>query len=166
MTKEALTDVIQRSLSDATFRRRIATDPTALGGYDLTADEAKALRSGDPASLSAFGVDRRMSKMFALDGGAASHSGAVEPRDVEPAVLGGTNDATAGGSAEPRDVEPYWAGDATTVADASAVEPRDIAPVDIGGADPFAADALAVEPHDIEPTDLSGDAQGGDSLHY
>src|SRR5438045_3493178 len=67
MSKEALAKVVQRSISDAAFRRQLATDPTgALRGYDISADEKSALRSGDSARLSAFGVDQRMSKAFTL----------------------------------------------------------------------------------------------------
>lgn len=69
MSKEAITKVVQRAISDAAFRRQLGTDPTgALRGFDLTADEASALRAGDAGRLSALGVDQRMSKAFALGG--------------------------------------------------------------------------------------------------
>ena len=67
MSKEALAKVIQRSISDAAFRRQLATDPTgALRGYDLSSDETSAIRTGDSRRLVALGVEQRMSKAFAL----------------------------------------------------------------------------------------------------
>lgn len=73
MSKEAITKVVQRAISDAGFRRQLSTDPTgALRGFDLSADEAAALRAGDAGRLSALGVDQRMSKAFALGGAAAA----------------------------------------------------------------------------------------------
>src|ERR1043165_8315547 len=67
MSKEALAKVVQRSISDAAFRRQLATDPTgALRGYDLSSDETSAIRTGDSRRLTALGVEQRMSKAFAL----------------------------------------------------------------------------------------------------
>ena len=67
MSKESLAKVIQRSISDAAFRRQLATDPSgALRGYDLSGDETAAIRSGDSRRLTALGVEQRMSKAFAL----------------------------------------------------------------------------------------------------
>jgi hypothetical protein len=86
MSKEAITKVVQRAISDAGFRRQLSTDPTgALRGFDLSADEAAALRTGDAGRLSALGVDQRMSKAFALGGAAAA---ATRP---------GSTDLNAGG---------------------------------------------------------------------
>ena len=87
MSKEAITKVVQRAISDAGFRRQLSTDPSgALRGFDLSADEAAALRAGDAGRLSALGVDQRMSKAFALGGAAAA---ATRP---------GATDLNAGGS--------------------------------------------------------------------
>ena len=73
MSKEAITKVVQRAISDAGFRRQLSTDPTgALRGFDLSADEAAAIRAGDAGRLSALGVDQRMSKAFVLGGAAAA----------------------------------------------------------------------------------------------
>jgi hypothetical protein len=70
MSTEALTKVVQRSISDTVFRRQLATDATgALRGYDLTADELSALRSRDAGRLATLGVDLRMSKVFTIDPG-------------------------------------------------------------------------------------------------
>jgi hypothetical protein len=67
MSKEALAKVIQRAISDGAFRRQLSSDPgTALRGFDLTADESAAIRSGDSGRLSSLGVDLRMSKVFTL----------------------------------------------------------------------------------------------------
>ena len=93
MSKEALIKVVQRSISDATFRRQLATDSSgALRGYDLTADEISAMQSRDAAKLTAFGVDVRMSKAFSVfdpgASGAATLSSGSEPRDVAPVWIG------------------------------------------------------------------------------
>jgi hypothetical protein len=73
MSKEALAKVVQRAISDASFRRQLSTDTKgALRGFDLTPDEVSALRAGDAGRLSTLGVDQRMSKSFALGGMAAA----------------------------------------------------------------------------------------------
>jgi hypothetical protein len=80
MSKEAVANVVQQAISDAGFRRQLSTDPTgALRGFDLTAAETEAIRSGDSGRLSILGVDQRMSKLFALGGaslGASRQAGA------------------------------------------------------------------------------------------
>lgn len=69
MSKEALAKVVQRAISDAAFRRQLNTDPTgALRGFDLSADELSAVRTGDAGRLSTLGIDQRMSKAFAIGG--------------------------------------------------------------------------------------------------
>lgn len=71
MSKEALAKVVQRAISDASFRRQLNSDTAgALRGFDLTPDEVSALRAGDAGRLSTLGVDQRMSKSFMLGGGA------------------------------------------------------------------------------------------------
>lgn len=71
MSKDGLTRVVQRAISDGAFRRQLSTDPTgALRGFDLTAGEVSAIRSGDAARLASLGIDQRMSKVFTLGGGA------------------------------------------------------------------------------------------------
>jgi hypothetical protein len=73
MSKEALAKVVQRAISDASFRRQLNSDTTgALRGFDLTPDEVSALRGGDAGRLSTLGVDQRMSKSFVLGGMAAA----------------------------------------------------------------------------------------------
>lgn len=98
MSKEALAKVIQRSISDGGFRRQLATDPTgALRGYELTSDEAAALRSGDAGRLSALGVEQRMSKAFTLASDGATGSG-VSFSVTSDLGASGTGAVTTGGA--------------------------------------------------------------------
>jgi hypothetical protein len=140
MSKEALTTVVQRSISDPAFRRQLATDATiALGSYDLTADESSALRSRDAGRLTALGVELRMSKVFILDpgtlGSASITSAGVQSPDAVDRNLALADAASAShgvqspdaiernlsvvtGSIEPRDVAPTWIGDGSDIQDA------------------------------------------------
>jgi hypothetical protein len=133
MSTEALTKVVQRSISDTVFRRQLATDATnALRPYDLTADEVSALRSRDAGRLTAFGVDMRLSKVFTIDPGmlgSASIAGAgvQSPDAIDRNLALGDIGASSGavqspdamdrnvsvvtGGSEPRDVAPTWIGD-------------------------------------------------------
>jgi hypothetical protein len=81
VSNEAVKKVVQRAISDGAFRRQLSTDPsTALRGFDLSAAEAAAIRSGDAGRLTAFGVDLRMSKAFTMganDGTASTVSNVV-----------------------------------------------------------------------------------------
>ena len=140
VSKEALTTVIQRALTDPTFRRSLVMDPTALGAFDLTDSEAAALRSGDPSRLTAFGIDQRMSKIFMVDPGSAGASVTAgignEPRDVEPYWVGGSSEAvTAGnGTDEGQLIPGSWTEDTTdAVTGGAGNEPRDVEPTDISG---------------------------------
>jgi len=82
MSKEILTKVVQRAISDGAFRRQLSNDPnTALRGFDLTPNEAAAIRSGDSGRLSALGIDVRMSKAFNLAGGEAV-ANSMTPADI------------------------------------------------------------------------------------
>lgn len=113
MSKEALAKVVQRAISDAGFRRQLNSDPAgALRGFDLSADEVSALRTGDAGRLSTLGIDQRMSKSFALGGAVAAtrltqsdlsasdaamiDDGSVGSRTVIPhdSVAAGSADAT------------------------------------------------------------------------
>jgi hypothetical protein len=107
MSKEAITKVVQRAISDAGFRRQLSTDPTgALRGFDLSADEAAALRTGDAGRLSALGVDQRMSKAFALGGAsvAATRAGGTDLSASAP------NAFNAGGASAVRSADATGAG--------------------------------------------------------
>jgi trimeric autotransporter adhesin len=102
MSKEAITKVVQRAISDAGFRRQLSTDPTgALRGFDLSADETAALRSGDVGRLSALGVDQRMSKAFAL-GGASVGATRMAGSDLSHAASALVSDVSTGGVADAR----------------------------------------------------------------
>jgi len=99
MSKEAITKVVQRAISDAGFRRQLSTDPTgALRGFDLSADETAALRAGDAGRLSALGVDQRMSKAYAL-GGATVGASRAAGSDLANASSVMASDASAAGNA-------------------------------------------------------------------
>ena len=79
MSKEALAKVVQRAISDAAFRRQLSSDPAgALRGFDLSADEASALRTGDAGRLSSLGVDQRMSKSYVMGGMASTRLSASD----------------------------------------------------------------------------------------
>jgi hypothetical protein len=168
VSKEALTKVVQRAISDPAFRRQLASDASgALRGYDLTADEIGAMQARDAAKLTAFGVDVRMSKVFTLDPGttgAATLTSGSEPRDVAPVWIGDGSQALSAqtSGSEPRDVAPVWIGDGSSLPTGS--EPRDVAPVWIGdgsqvlhtysgddNAGPEGALSTGTEPRDIAP---------------
>jgi hypothetical protein len=83
MSSSTLGTVIQRAISDAAFRGQLQTNPAAaLRGFDLTADETAALRSGDPARLSALGIDQRISKAFSFSGNFSGVSSANSASDL------------------------------------------------------------------------------------
>jgi len=66
MTETTVREIVRRAVSDAAFRSQLRSDPAkALAGISITAEERSALTSGDPARLTALGVDQRMSKAFA-----------------------------------------------------------------------------------------------------
>ncbi len=129
MSKEALAKVVQRAISDAAFRRQLNSDPTgALRGFDLSADEASALRTGDAGRLSTLGVDQRMSKSFALGGAIASTR--MSSSDLTPG--GGpsaVDDLSGSGSRTALPGDPIRPGGS---ADASGSEAMRSADVDAG----------------------------------
>jgi hypothetical protein len=129
MSKEALAKVVQRAISDAAFRRQLNSDPAgALRGFDLSADEASALRTGDAGRLSTLGVDQRMSKSFALGGGLASTR--MSASDLAPG--GGpsaVDDLSGSGSRTALPGDPMRSGGS---ADASGSEATQSADVDAG----------------------------------
>ena len=99
MSKEALAKVVQRAISDGAFRRQLSSDSaTALRGFDLSADETAAIRSGDSGRLSSLGVDLRMSKAFAVAGDQAT-GGAASPvlsNDLGASYTGASSSAGQG----------------------------------------------------------------------
>src|SRR5207253_2505047 len=88
MSKEALAKVVQRAISDAAFRRQLNSDPAgALRGFDLSADETSALRTGDAGRLSSLGVDQRMSKSYAIGGMASTRMSSSDLTPGGPALV-------------------------------------------------------------------------------
>ena len=63
MPLQGLNEALDRAASDEDFARQLRDNPEqALAGYDLTAEERRALQAGDAAGLQALGVDERRSK--------------------------------------------------------------------------------------------------------
>ena len=64
MSRESLTQVVERASTDPAFRAELHMDPqSALAGYDLSAEERAALVSGDTSRVEALGVDARVTKI-------------------------------------------------------------------------------------------------------
>ena len=67
MSKAGLEQVVS-AMANETFRRRVKENPeSALAGYDLTAEEKAAIKSGDAAKLHELGVDERVTKSILFD---------------------------------------------------------------------------------------------------
>lgn len=63
MSKAGLEAFAAKAMADETFRRQLKEHPDAsLAGYDLTAEEKTAIKSGDTARLRELGVDERITK--------------------------------------------------------------------------------------------------------
>ena len=106
MSRQALAQVIQRSISDPAFRSQLTSDVGgALRGYDLSDDEATAIRTRDAARLTGYGIDRRMSKAFSnIDPGSPGFSAVTggEPRDAGgPVWIGDSSELPAGSVQSP-----------------------------------------------------------------
>jgi hypothetical protein len=152
MSKEAITKVVQRAISDAGFRRQLSTDPTgALRGFDLSADEAAALRTGDAGRLAALGVDQRMSKAFALGGAAAA---ATRPGATDLNASG----LNAGGSAALSNADATGAAGSMRSALVSSND-ANAAMIDDGSTG--ARTIIPTEPGGNLTADLDGGAAGG-----
>ena len=75
MSKESVTQILERASEDARFREQLANNPeSALAGYDLTQEERAALMNGDAKELQDLGVDSRVSK-WAGDAGSFGDNG-------------------------------------------------------------------------------------------
>ena len=99
MTDTVLKQIVQRAVRDGSFRAQLQSDPTkALAGYGITADERSAITSGDPARLTALGVDQRMSKAFTT-GGLMDASKVVAPTDATKGVADFIDEGTTSGNA-------------------------------------------------------------------
>ena len=63
MSKEGVVALIEKVLSDETFKAEMKANPDkALSDFDLTEDEKTAIRSGSEEQLKALGLDERLSK--------------------------------------------------------------------------------------------------------
>jgi hypothetical protein len=63
MSKAGVQAVVNKAMSDETFRKKLKENPSAaLSGFDLTPEEINALKSGDKTKLQQLGVDERISK--------------------------------------------------------------------------------------------------------
>jgi len=100
MSKEAVARVVQRAISDGAFRRQLSSDPaSALKGFDLSAAETAAIRSGDPGRLTAFGVDLRMSKAFTMSADSTTGASGDSVSRVVSSDLGASNTGALTGGA-------------------------------------------------------------------
>jgi hypothetical protein len=63
MSKAGVEALAQKAMSDESFRQQLKSNPdAALAGYDLTAEEKAAIKSGNSAKLRELGVDERITK--------------------------------------------------------------------------------------------------------
>ena len=68
MSKAGVEALAQRAMAEEPFRQQLKSNPdTAMAGYDLTADEKAAIKSGNTAKLRELGVDERITKSALLD---------------------------------------------------------------------------------------------------
>src|SRR2546428_9339077 len=121
MTK--LNDVVQRAISDASFRSQLRSDPAkALRGFSLSPEETGALTSGESARLVALGVDQRMSKMFTAGPDASTHSMVnTAQSDTSPAVHSALT--STGGAAAGVNVSNPYEGEVLTLPDTADAPP-------------------------------------------
>ena len=189
MASKNLGAVIQRAISDGAFRRQLQSDPAAaLRGFNLTADEIAAIRSGDSSKLMSLGVDQRMSKVFSVGGAMAGGAARSSVSDLQAGGTASTiaNDPTAGtregivgdptsgarqavnvgtadGSRSALDPGATDTRDALTTGQVSGTRAvHDSAPFDSRGgvADPTVSGTRAI--HDNAPADLRAAASTGD----
>lgn len=93
MTETILKEIVHRAVRDGAYRAQLQRDPSsALAGYSLSADERSAIASGDPARLTALGVDQRMSKAFAAGVMGDANKAVIA---YEPGAAGAVLDETA-----------------------------------------------------------------------
>jgi hypothetical protein len=75
MSKAGVEALAQKAMSDESFRQQIKNNPdAALAGYDLTAEEKAAIKSGNTAKLRELGVDERITKSAWLPGHGADRT--------------------------------------------------------------------------------------------
>ena len=79
MSKAGVEALVKKAMSDEKFRQQIKSDPdVALAGYDLTAEEKAAIKSGNAAKLREFGVDERITKSVWNIPGEGEGSGGIQ----------------------------------------------------------------------------------------
>ena len=183
MSKQGVQQVIQKAVSDAAFRRQLQREPAkALAGFDLTADERASVTGGDPARLTALGVDQRMSKAFAL-GAAADASTPVSNATIgdmgtagtaafmdEGTAVSGTTGTQSGIIGDPTSgASSVFAGDPTTGATGADIS-NDGPQLDAGVAGDPTSGATAVIPDPttagvsaFDDVDTSGDMNSLDA---
>ncbi len=150
MSNTDLASVIRRAISDAAFRRQLQADPKgALKGFSLTSAESAAITSGDPAKLSALGVDQRMSKAFIISGPASAQSAA------SGSDLGATQTALS-------DENPAGAQDALITGNADAAQSAIVG--DPSTAQSTLAAANAAWPDDALATGAAVDDSGSNAV--
>ena len=67
MSNQVVLQLLERAISDQAFAGQLRADfDAAVKGYDLTAEEGAALKTGDEAGLHAMGVEERLSKGYAM----------------------------------------------------------------------------------------------------
>ncbi|HAF09404.1 MAG TPA: hypothetical protein DCK98_04905 [Chloroflexi bacterium] len=158
--------MIQRAISDGAFRRQLQSDPAAaLRGFNLTADEVAAIRSGDSSKLMSLGVDQRMSKAFSLGGGIGGGAARTSVSDLSGGATASTiaNDPTAGAREGIVGDPTSGSREAITTGNVGGTRAvNDSAPFDGGRAsfaDPTTSGTRAI--HDSEPADLRSAASTG-----
>ncbi len=63
MSKAGVEALVNKAMADETFRRQLKQNPdAAIRGFELTPEEAAAIKSGDGTRLQQLGVDERISK--------------------------------------------------------------------------------------------------------
>jgi hypothetical protein len=167
MASKNLGAVIQRAISDGAFRRQLQSDPAAaLRGFNLTADEVAAIRSGDSSKLMSLGVDQRMSKVFSVGGGMVSGAQRASISDLNTggSASAVSTDANAGTREGIVGDPTSGSREAVTTGNLSGTRAvNDSAPFDGGRAslaDPTVSGTRAI--HDSGPTDLRGTVSTGD----
>src|SRR3984893_15459261 len=86
MSKAGLDSLVQKAMADESFRKKIKENPdAALAGYDLTAEEKAAIKSGNAAKLRELGGDERITKPVL-----------APPQSQQPAHEGGLNRSVLG----------------------------------------------------------------------
>jgi hypothetical protein len=167
MASKNLGAVIQRAISDGAFRRQLQSDPAAaLRGFNLTADEVAAIRSGDSSKLMSLGVDQRMSKVFSVGGGMVSGAQRASISDLNTggSASAVSTDANAGTREGIVGDPTSGSREAVTTGNLSGTRAvNDSAPFDGGRAslaDPTVSGTRAI--HDSGPTDLRSAASTGD----